>query len=386
MMPNAGTVSLNLESESGAIEMVKDAHGVWSVTVPKLAPEYYAYYFTVDGVDLPDPENPTRSDTRSQERSMFLLPGKPAMPWEPRNVPHGAVHHHLYYSQIVATNSEYYVYTPPGFDANSQRKYPVLYLLHGFDDSPNAWIEMGKVNVILDNMIAAGRVKPMIVVMPLSFGDTHIIPQGLLSLWRQPSVHGMLACPTEDAPHCLVRRVSALPRVITDLAQRTEFTVLRHLRGETLVKSNYRNFDKVLFEEVMPSVARQYPISDQRDERAIAGISMGGAETLLVGLNHSDEFAWAGSFSAAGGIDEDYFDGLFPAISSQSARTQPKLKLLWIACGTDDGLFDYNESFIAWLKEQGLQPTAVITPGLHDWPVWRDNFVQFAPLLFQSKS
>jgi enterochelin esterase family protein len=337
-MPNAQKVELHLEGHRDPIPMTKAADGSWSVTVPAIAPQYYSYSFNVDGTEVLDPHNTTIKTSFFSNQNVFLVPGHPAMPWEQADVPHGVVHHHYYHSNTVvglAENvSQYYVYTPPGFDPH--KKYPVLYLLHGYSDDPSAWTFMGKANVILDNLIAAGKAKPMIVVMPWGYGDMHVITNGWAS-WRDPS----------------------------------------------LVKSNLSNFGAALYKEVMPAMKQQYPISDKREDHAIAGLSMGGAETLLVGLNHTDDFAWIGSFSA-GGIGGDNFEPLFPAITSQSgAQIQSKLKLLWIACGTEDGLNQPNQAFIAWLQSKGMQPTAIHTPGMHAWMVWRDNLSNFAPLLFQ---
>jgi enterochelin esterase family protein len=146
---------------------------------------------------------------------------------------------------------------------------------------------------------------------------------------------------------------------------------------------NFRDFARVLYEEVMPRVKAEYPLSEKREEHAIAGLSMGGAETLLVGLNHTDDFAYIGAFSA-GGIGESNFGPLFPAITLQTGtQIQSKLKLLWVSCGEQDGLFPANQKLIAWLKEQGMQPTAVATQGMHVWMVWRDNLSNLAPLLFK---
>ena len=136
---------------------------------------------------------------------------------------------------------------------------------------------------------------------------------------------------------------------------------------------------------MMPRVKAEYPLSEKREDHAIAGLSMGGAETLLVGLNHTEDFAWIGAFSA-GGIGSDHFEPLFPAITAQTgAQVQSKLKLLWISCGTEDGLYDPNQKFIAWIKSNGMTPMAVSTPGMHAWMVWRDNLSKFAPMLFQGK-
>ena len=260
-MPSAQSVDLHLEGKKDALPMTKGADGTWSVSVPGLAPEYYSYSFNVDakpgvmgsGTSVLDPHNTFIKTSFFSNQNVFLVPGKLAEPWEVADVPHGIVHHHYYHSNIVGIDSQYYVYTPPGFDPKSDKKYPVLYLLHGYSDDPSAWTFMGKANIILDNLIAAGKAKPMIVVMPWGYGDMRIIDDGWAA-WRDPSV----------------------------------------------IMSNFNNFGLALFTEVMPMVKQEYPISDKREDHAIAGLSMGGAETLLVGLNHTDDFAWIGAFSAGG--------------------------------------------------------------------------------------
>jgi enterochelin esterase-like enzyme len=342
VMPRAAKVELHLEGAKNAFPMMKAADGAWNVTLPRLAPQYYSYSFKVDTTEALDPHNVTLKTSFFSTQNVFLVPGHPAMPWEPADVPHGVLHHHYYRSSIVGINSEYYVYTPPDFDPSNQEKYPVLYLLHGYSDDPSAWTSMGKANVILDNLIAQGKVKPMIVVMPLGYGTMEVITRGW-STWKDPE----------------------------------------------LIRLNYSRFSDTLFHEVMPLVKRQYPISDKREDHAVAGLSMGGAESLLVGLNHVDDFAYVGGFSSAplGGTEQDGFALPFPNISAQSAADiNTRLRLLWIACGTEDGLFKPNQNFIAWLKEKGLQPTVIQTPGMHVWMVWRDNLSHFAPLLFQSSS
>jgi enterochelin esterase-like enzyme len=337
-MPNAAKVELHIEGTKDPFPMTKAPDGAWSVTVPKLAPQYYSYRFNVDGTDVLDPHNVSFKTSFFSTQNIFLVPGAPPMPWEPANVPRGVLHHHYYRSNIVGINSEYYVYTPPGFDPRDPQKYPVLYLLHGYSDDPSAWTGMGKANVILDNLIARGKAKPMIVVMPLGYGTMEVITRGW-STWNDPE----------------------------------------------MVRRNYDRFSDALFQEVMPLVKQQYPLSERREDHAVAGLSMGGAESLLVGLNHIDDFAYVGGFSSAP-VGHGDFGSAFPAITSQAAPgINARLRLLWIACGTEDGLLDPNQKFIAWLKEKGLQPTAIETPGMHAWMVWRDNLSNFAPLLFQSK-
>jgi enterochelin esterase-like enzyme len=337
-MPNAAKVELHLEGTKDPLAMTKAPDGEWSVTVPRLAPQYYSYSFKVDGTDVLDPHNVTLKTSFFSTENIFLVPSDPPMPWEAANGRHGVIHHHYYRSNIVGIDSEYYVYTPPNFDPGSKQKYPVLYLLHGYSDDPSAWTSMAKANVILDNLIAQGKVKPMIVVMPLGYGTMEVIARGWSS-WNDPE----------------------------------------------LVRQNYQRFSDVLFHEIMPLVKRQYPLSDSREDHAVAGLSMGGAESLLVGLNHIDDFAYVGGFSSAP-LGQNDFGSVFPGVTTQSAPgINARLRLLWIACGTEDSLLERNQKLIAWLKEKGLQPTAIETPGMHAWMVWRDNLTNFAPLLFQSK-
>jgi enterochelin esterase family protein len=338
VMPDATSVKLELEGPASPYPMTKDPQGVWTVTVPNLAPEYYSYSFNVDGTEVLDPHNVTIKTSFFSNQNVFLVPGKPPMPWESENVPHGVVHHHFYHSDIVGIDSQYYVYTPPGFDPKSSLKYPVLYLLHGYSDKPSAWTRMGKANVILDNLIAEGKAKPMIVVMPWGYGDMQMIARGWAA-WRDPQ----------------------------------------------LIVHNFMNFSDALFKEVMPRVQQEYPVSDKQEDHAIAGLSMGGAESLLVGLNHPDYFAYVGGFSA-GGLGDGPFAPVFPGIAPKNAaQMNNELRVLWIACGTEDGLFPPNQHLIAWLQQQGLRPAAIQTPGRHVWMVWRNNFSHFAPLLFQAQ-
>ena len=183
-MPNAAKVELNLEGVKDPFPMSKGPDGVWSVTVPRLAPQYYSYTFNVDGTEVLDPHNVSIKTSFFSNQNIFLVPASRPGRGSRRTSPHGVVHHHYYHSNIVDINSEYYVYTPPGFDPGSKQKYPVLYLLHGYSDDPSAWTGMGKANVILDNLIAQGKAKPMIMVMPLGYGTMEVITPGLERMER----------------------------------------------------------------------------------------------------------------------------------------------------------------------------------------------------------
>ena len=328
--PNAKEVKLDLEGAE-PVPMQKDDEGVWRVTTTPLAPDYYGYSFSADGVRLIDPENPLLVPNLLAAGNAVHVPGPLSLPWELNDVPHGVIHHHFYKSGVAGDDRDYYVYTPPGYEPASKQTYPVLYLLHGFSDDASGWTAVGRANVILDNLIAQGKAKPMIVVMPLGYGTMELVRLG----WGAGG-------------H-------------TDLRDR-----------------NFRNFSEALLTEVMPRVESEYRITRDRNARAIAGLSMGGSESLLTGLNNLDKFAWIGAFSS-GGIPED-FSKDFPSLD---AKANDQLHLLWIACGTEDHLITVNRNLRKWLKTKGVKATEVETPGMHTWMVWRRNLTEFAELLFR---
>ncbi len=329
-MPHAEDVEVQVEGFSKPFPMTRPTPTAdWTYTLQPLPPELYSYSFLVDGTNVVDPHNVVSKPSAFRIQSVFTIPGHEL--WEVRDVPHGVVHHHEYTSTIVKRTSPYYVYTPPGYDPAV--KYPVLYLLHGYSDESWAWTDMAKANIILDNLIAEGRARPMVVVMPLGYGDMEMIRRGWIA-WQDPA----------------------------------------------LVARNFQLFGEALYREIMPRVAAEYSLSPNRDDHALAGLSMGGAETLLIGLNHAQDFAWIGAFSA-GGIGSANFPAIFPTL--QASTFNPGNRLLWISCGTEDGLLAPNRKLIAWLNGQGIHPHAVETPGMHTWMVWRDNLAHFAPLLFQ---
>jgi enterochelin esterase family protein len=328
--PNAKEVFLNLVSTKKR-PMEKDEQGVWSVTTEPLAPDLYAYSFDVDGVRTIDPFNPEMTVNLLDTYSVAHVPGSAAMDWEYSNAPRGQLHHHFYASKVVGDNRDFYVYTPAEYDPTANKKYPVLYLLHGFSDDASGWSAVGRAHVIMDNLIAQGKAKPMLVVMPLGYGAPEIL-----------------------------QRDSSAPRAL-DLSQR-----------------NMTKFRDALFSEVIPEIEKKYRVIADRNSRAIAGLSMGGAESLFTGLNAIDKFAWIGSFSA-GDLSGDYA-AMFPALDESANK---RLKLLWVACGTEDRLIDDNRKFLEWLDSKKIHYTKVETPGAHTWMVWRRNLATFAPLLFR---
>lgn len=325
--PNAQKVEVVLE---GAVSpMQQGAEGLWTATSPVLTPEIYSYHFVIDGTSFLDPRNTHVVHNLLNLASDVTIPATPPEPWELQGVPHGIVERHFYTSQVVLglpnNQSDYYVYTPPGYNPKSHQSYPVLYLLHGYSDAADAWTSVGKANFILDSLIASGKAKPMIVVMPLGYGTMAVLGPG-----RTPAIS----------------------------------------------EQSYELYQKALLSEVVPQIEANYHVSKKREDRAIAGLSMGGHESLFIGLSHPELFAWIGTFSA--GLNPKALSEL-PALTPQKAN----LRLLWMACGVDGALLKPNQAAIAKLKGEGLPVTAIETPGHHQWPVWRDNLIHFAPLLFQ---
>jgi enterochelin esterase family protein len=337
--PNAQAVEIHMEGYGKALPMTKDSGGVWSVTTDPLVPDDYAYSIIVDGVALIDPENHLIKPNLLGPASRVHVPGPATLPWEISDVPHGVVHHHFYHSRVVGDDRDFYVYTPPGYDASARTRYPVLYLLHGFSDDASAWTAVGRANIILDNLIAQGKAKPMLIVMPLGYGAPQILEGGWAGIGRNDR-------------------------------QRQE-----------LSEKNRQKFGEALLGEIIPMVERGYRVKSDRDARALAGLSMGGAETLFVGLNHLDTFSYLGSFSAGGGNPD--FAAAYPGLD---ASANSKLHVFWMSVGKNDGLLDSNEKFRDWVKGKGIHLEWVESPGAHWWPVWRRNLSDFLPQLFQEKA
>jgi enterochelin esterase family protein len=330
LAPNAQEVKLAREGAE-QVAMQKDDKGVWTVNTPSLPPDYYGYSIVVDGVRSLDSYNHRLVPNLLSPGNFVHVAGPPSLPWELNDVPRGEVHHHFYKSVVAGDQRDFYVYTPPGYDPTAKKTYPVLYLLHGYSDDASGWTAVGRANVILDNLIARGKAKPMIVVMPLGYGTMEIISLGW-GAWDH-----------------------------TDVRDR-----------------NFSNFREALLTEVMPKVESEYRVASDRNSRAIAGLSMGGSESLLTGLNNLDKFAWIGAFSSGGIPDE--FEKDFPGLD---AKANQQIRLLWIACGTEDRLITVNRNLREWLKSKGIQHTDIETPGMHTWMVWRRNLAEFAPLLFR---
>jgi enterochelin esterase-like enzyme len=322
MAPKATQVLLNGQWPEGRVALEKGTNGLWSVTTGPVPAGVWEYSFAVDGVNFLDPVNPALKPMREPRTSILHLPGQSPLLHDFQDVPHGTVHQHTYRSKALGKLREMAVYTPPGYEAETAKAYPVLYLQHGSGDNQATWVAHGKAHWILDNLLAQGRVKPMVVVML----DGHAVAPG-------------------------------------DSGSFTNNTVM---------------FERDLLGEVLPWVETTYRVRKDAAGRGIVGLSMGGGQSLQIGLNHVSQFAWIGGFSAAT-PGRDAVEN--PLAHAESVNQQ--VKLLWIACGKQDFLLNRNLAFIEVLKQSGIRHQWLLTEGDHSWPVWRKYLADFAPLVFQ---
>jgi enterochelin esterase-like enzyme len=321
--PKADSVTVSGQWTKEPMRMEKDTSGIWTVTVGPVPAGVWEYSFQVDGLSMIDPGNPQIKPMRQPRTSILQIPGKPPMIHDFQDVPHGTVRSHAYFSKSLNRLREFSVYTPPGYDKKTGGKYPVLYLQHGSGDNQATWTVHGKAHWILDNLIAQGKARPMLVVMM----DGHAAPPG-----GDPSARRM----------------------------------------------NTELFGRDLLEDVMPFVEANYRVKKGAENRAICGLSMGGGQSLTIGLNHPELFGWVAGFSAGVPSAES-----IPGALADPAGLNRKLKLLWIACGKDDFLLQRNEEFIGLLKQKGISHEWHLTDGDHSWPVWRVYLADLAPRLFR---
>ncbi len=329
LAPKAGLVSVRGTWMAQPEELTRDSAGIWSATVPQVPPGVHSYFFLVDGLQILDPRNPdVKTGSRAAGASHLFVRGDTPPVWEPRRVPQGAVHMHWYESAAIGERRRAHVYTPPGYGANPRARFPVLYLLHGSGDTDANWVATGRANVILDNLIAEGKARPMMVVMPYGHAT---------------SPFRMTGSPAE-------------------------------------ANRNLELFEKDLLGSLIPLVEKAYRVSPRREDRAIAGLSMGGGQALQVGLSHLDRFAYIGVFSM--GVRDESFERRHAALLANPEAANGKLKLFWIACGETDFLFESALKLQAILDRHGVRHTFRKTAGGHVWDNWVNYLAELAPMLF----
>jgi enterochelin esterase-like enzyme len=319
----------------GAQAMTKGEDGIWTLTVGPLPAEIWSYNFRVQGIDVPDPSNPSIKPVPPgfPISSFVEVPGDSPAFYDSRPVPHGDVRIVMYESKAMGLTRFVWIYTPPGYDEGKGR-YPVLYLLHGNGEAQNGWVMNGRANIILDNLIAGKKARPMIVVMP----------QG----------------------HAL---------------QAAGVAPLERLSGETQMYSE--RFPQDLLRDVIPLVEQRFRVLADADHRAIAGLSMGGGQALMIGLAHQDLFHYVLGYSAA--ISKQFMggEGGSQDLVADAAKANPKLRLLWLSCGKQDFLYQANRQLADELKAKRVNLTYREREGAHVWSVWRNNLNESAPLLFR---
>lgn len=343
MAPNANAVSVAgdwLESQgqgTHSAPMVKGENGIWSFTTQSLQPELYSYAFLIDGLRATDPSNPFLIRDVASVTNIFLIRGGNAELFYVQEVPHGTVAKRWYHSNGLELTRRLTVYTPPGYEQSTE-SYPVLYLLHGAGGDEEAWMSLGRASQIIDNLIAAKKAKPMIIVMP----NGNVIQD---------------AAPGEG------KRGFYKP----------QFMVERTMDGS--YEAN--------FSEIISFVESNYRVRKEKSQRAIAGLSMGGFHSMHISRYYPNTFDYVGLFSAAIMPREDATGKVYSDIEG-TLRIQKNngYKLYWIGIGTEDFLFNANTEFRQMLNQMDMSHTYRETGGGHIWRNWRNYLVEFLPLLF----
>jgi len=339
---------------NGPFSLAKAADGTWSITTPPAVPGFHYYWFVVDGAAVNDPGSETYFGY-GKETSGIEVPEAGANYYALADVPHGEVRARWYHSQVTGQWRRALVYTPPGYEANSAMRYPVLILQHGAGENETGWTRQGRAQFILDNLIATERAKPMIVVMDCGYADragTYI-----------PRFSGAHVAPQE-------------------------------------VHAAFQAFEDVVIRDLIPMIDSSYRTLPDRDHRALAGLSMGGMQSLFIALHHLDKFAYIGSFSGPfipgintgaqgeGAAASPRFDArsAYDGAFANPAAFNQRVKLLWLGAGTAE-----PESFrsgignaVQVLRAAGIRLVYFESPGTaHEWQTWRRDLNDFAPRLFR---
>ena len=348
-------------------DMVKAADGTWSVTVPPQVVGFHYYYLLIDGVQVSDPASETFYGV-SRQSSGIEIPEKGVDYYDVKEVPHGEVRNFRYYSKVTGAWRRAFVYTPPDYDTNLKARYPVLYLQHGAGEDERGWSIQGRVDNILDNLIAEKKAKPMIIVMDKGYafkpGEAPPAPMGgagasggLLGAAGGAGGRGQAPAPGgQTAPAA----AAAAPR-----------------------PAGSRTFEEVYINDLIPAVDAKYRTLANRENRAMAGLSMGGGQTFQITLDNLDKFAYIGGFSGGGG-GRGAFDAKTAnnGVYADAAAFNKKVKLVWLGAGSVEG--PGIKTFSEALTKAGIKNVYFESPGTaHEWLTWRRDLNDFAPRLFR---
>ena len=319
------------------VAMQKGGDSIWTATIGPLDPEMYVYYFTLDGVRLTDPNNPQVKIgyVTSTTTNLMTVPGDGPAFYDVQDVPHGEIRTLLYKSQSNGVTRELTVYVPPGYEDTRDRRYPVLYLLHGFANDHHSWHRYGRANDILDNLLAQRKTEPFLIVMPLGYGGAQVNGDG-----------------------------TGIPRP-----------------GGGAPGGDPALYERDLLEDIIPMIDSKYRTIADRRHRAIVGFSMGGGQAGRFGLRHLETFSQVGIMSAgmAGGLDTEPL----ATLAANPVETNKQIDLLWIACGREDTAMKGAKTLHEALDQAKIEHTFLETEGAHHWRVWRRYLRDLAPLLFK---
>jgi enterochelin esterase-like enzyme len=337
--PSAKQVNLSAQFLKSPAAMSKDTQGVWSVTVGPVKPDIYPYSFHVDGITVMDPSNAEFFPNERFKASLVDVPADTPMLHAIQDVPHGKITYD-YYPSIGGTTGTVVIYTPPGYDKETSKKYPVFYLISGTTDTEETFYKVGRVNWILDNLIARGKAKPMVIVMP--YGN----------------IQGRIA----------QQKYTARP---ADLTGRESEEALRR-SGE---------FEKDLLDNIIPYVEKNYRALANRDNRAIGGFSRGGGQTLRAAFGNMDKFSWICCYSSY--LSSQEIENRYKTVIDNAANTNKRLKLFWISVGNEDFLYAQTAEFMKYLQAKNVNFKSLVTGGGHTWMNVRHYFAETAVLLFR---
>jgi enterochelin esterase-like enzyme len=344
--PKATEVTLNGDWMAAGVNepLTKNDTGLWTLTTKPLKPEFYGYSFSLNGVRIIDPSNALVKRDVITNFSVLLIPGKESDMYAVNDVPHGTLSKIWYYSAAIKLTRQMSVYTPPGYEKSSE-KYPVLYLLHGGGGDESQWIVLGRSCQIIDNLIAQGKVKPMIIVMPNGNANQ--------------------TAATGEAPPEKQQTNSPTPNPNMGIGL----------------------FEKSIVEDIIPFIENNYRALSNKENRAIAGLSMGGGQSFNIGFVNTDKFSWIGMFSSGifGGTTAAVFDAekQIPGLLSNSSFYNKNLKLYYVSVGEQDPRYGPTQTAVNTFKKNNLNVFYTSFPGAHEWSVWRLSLCDFLPRLFR---
>lgn len=337
--PSAKEVKLSFQFLKAPLAMTKDARGIWSVTTETVTPDIYPYNFVVDGVSVMDPANVAFFPNERFKASLVDVPGDAPLIHAMQDVPHGTLTYE-YYPSVDGTTGSLVTYTPPGYNKNKAEKYPVFYLISGTTDTEETFYKVGQVNFILDNLIAQGKAKPMIIVMP--YGNT---------------------AATIAAQKGGAKPADPRGRESEEAVQRSKM------------------FEDDLVKNIIPYIEKNYRVISNSNSRAIGGFSRGGGQTLRAAFGNMDKFAYVCCYSAY--LTSNEIETNYKFLVDNPDRTNKMFKLLWVSVGSEDFLYKSTVEYMDYLKAKKVNFKSMITPGGHTWMNVKTYVAATAPLLFK---